>query len=334
VTVATQLLESKTRTWFESSELFKSSELWFVAKSKDLKLNGLPTMYNLPSENKTEEPALDEYHHIQADLLKDCFLLPDYPASQIFTAMDMYLYYDPAHPRWYKRADWFAVVGVPRLYKGRDLRQSYVLWDEGVSPFIVAEFLSSGTKDEDLGLTEEVEGKPPIKWKVYEQILKIPYYLIFDEEDKAGKLRVFKLVDEKYQELTITNNRLWIPELKIGIGVWHGNYEGMTRKWLHWYDANGEWLPTPLERAELRAEQERHQKEQERREKEQERREKEQAELRAEQERREKEQAKLRAEQEHREKEQERREKEQERQAKEKLAAKLRELGIDPTTII
>jgi hypothetical protein len=45
------------------------------------------------------------------------------------------------------------------------------------------------------------------------------------------------------------------------------------------------------------------------------------------------EQAELQVEQERREKEQERREKEQERQAKEKLEAKLRELGIDPTTI-
>jgi hypothetical protein len=29
---------------------------------------------------------------------------------------------------WHKRPDWFAVVGVPRLYEERDLRLSYVLW--------------------------------------------------------------------------------------------------------------------------------------------------------------------------------------------------------------
>jgi Uma2 family endonuclease len=274
VTVATQLLESKIfltplkrkMAWPESSELWPSA-----------KLNELPTMYDLPSENKTEEPALDEYHDIQADLLRECFYLKDCPPDQIFTAADMYLYYDSTHPRWYKRADWFAVVGVSRLYKGVDLRQSYVVWDEGVAPYIVAEFLSRGTKDEDLGHTLQEPGKPPPKWKVYEQILKIPYYLIFDEEDKESKLQVYKLVNKKYRELTITNNRLWMPELKIGIGVWYGSYQGMTRKWLRWYDANGEWLLTPLEQAELQIE--------------------------------------------------------QERREKEKLAAKLRELGIDPTTI-
>jgi Uma2 family endonuclease len=255
-------------------------------------------MYDLPSENKTEEPALDQFHHLQAILLMETFILLNYSAEMIFTAMDMYLYYDQTRPYWYKRADWFAAVGVSHLYRDGEMRQSYVVWDEGIAPYIVAEFLSPGTKNEDLGNVLAVEGKPPPKWKVYEEILKIPYYLIFDEKDKESKLQVYQLVNGKYMEQPVTNKRMWIPELKIGVGVWHGNYRGATRNWLRWYDASGEWLPTPVER--------------ERREKERERREKEQAELRA---------------------EQERREKERERREKEKLAAKLRELGIDPTTI-
>ncbi|MDM8528394.1 Uma2 family endonuclease [Anaerolineales bacterium HSG24] len=235
----------------------------------------LPTMYDLPSENKTEEPALDEFHDLQADLLTESCFLPDYPKDQVFTAADMYLYYDPKHPTWYKRADWFAVVGVSRRYtgrgrgKGRDdgMRSSYVIWEERVSPYIVAEFLSPSTKNEDLGRISEVTGNPPPKWKVYEQILKIPYYLLFDK--RTEQLQAFRLVNNRYSKLDVANNRLWIPEQKVGLGLWDGVYQGITRNWLRWYDTNGEWIPTLLERAELRAEQAQQQLERERQAKEQ-----------------------------------------------------------------
>jgi Uma2 family endonuclease len=77
-------------------------------------------------------------------------------------------------PGWYKRPDWFAVVGVSRLYGGRDLRLSYVMWQEGVRPIVVMEFLSPSTPDEDWGRTQR-RGKQPTKWEVYEQVLGIPY---------------------------------------------------------------------------------------------------------------------------------------------------------------
>jgi Uma2 family endonuclease len=72
----------------------------------------LPTMYDLPSENP-EEPGLpDEFHDLQPELLRLTFYPPDYGADQIFVGSDLNLYYDPRHPGWYKRLDWFAVVGV------------------------------------------------------------------------------------------------------------------------------------------------------------------------------------------------------------------------------
>ena len=69
-----------------------------------------------------------------------------------------------------------AVVGVPRLYEGHDMRLSYAIWQEKVSPIVVVELLSPGTEDEDLGRTVSELGKPPKKWVVYEQILRVSYY--------------------------------------------------------------------------------------------------------------------------------------------------------------
>jgi len=45
------------------------------------------------------------------------------------------------------------VVGVPRAQTQQDLRLSYVIWIEGVVPFLVVELLSPGTESEDLGQT-------------------------------------------------------------------------------------------------------------------------------------------------------------------------------------
>ena len=225
----------------------------------------LPTMYDLPSEDP-EEPGLpDEFHRWQADILCDTCCPPHYPANEVFVASDLNLYYDSNHLNWYKRPDWFVVLGISRLYQEQELRWSYVIWQEKVSPLVAVELLSPGTEDEDLGLTESSLTQPPTKWEVYEQILKIPYYIVFSRY--TDNLRIFRLRGNRYREQILTESRFWIPELELGIGLWFGSVQGCQRLWLRWYDRNGNWILTPEERAEQerqRAEQERQRAEQER----------------------------------------------------------------------
>jgi Uma2 family endonuclease len=211
-------------------------------------------MYDLPSENP-EEPGLpDEFHDLQPQLLSATFRLPDFDRSQVFTGSDLNLYYDSTQTQWYKRPDWFGVVGVPRLYKGTDLRLSYVIWKENVSPAVVVELLSPGTEKEDLGQTEPKPGAPPTKWQVYEQILKVPYYLLYDRY--TNTLRAFILSSDRYQELGLMEPRVWLPELKLGIGLWEGIFEGVPGVWLRWYDSDGNWILTETEQERQRADQE------------------------------------------------------------------------------
>ncbi len=120
--------------------------------------------------------------------------LAAYSRDNCFTGSDLNLYYDVNHPLWYKRPDWFLAVNVPRLYDGKELRRSYVVWQEGKGPDVVIEFLSPGTEVEDLGrfydeaskvpelaLPLNGEGpakpKPSAKLEVYEQYLRVPHYL-------------------------------------------------------------------------------------------------------------------------------------------------------------
>ncbi len=206
----------------------------------------LPTMYDLPSENP-EEPGLpDEFHDLQPELLRLTFRPPNYPAEQMFCGSDINFYYDPRHHYWYKRPDWFAVVGVSRLYENQDLRLSYVMWQEAVRPTVVVELLSPGTEKEDLGLTVRLSSEPPTKWEVYEQILGVPYYIVFDRY--TDELKAFVLTAGSYRQIELQEPKIWMPQLELGLGLWSGTYEGITRTWLRWYDAQGNWILTPSER--------------------------------------------------------------------------------------
>ncbi|MBD1835083.1 Uma2 family endonuclease [Cyanobacteria bacterium FACHB-472] len=203
-------------------------------------------MYDLPSEDP-EEPGLpDEYHEFQPPMLRQTFQPSNYDPEEVFVGADLNLYYDWHHPNWYKRPDWFAVVGVSRLYEGRDLRMSYVMWQEQVSPFVVVELLSPGTEDEDLGRTSQI-GKPPTKWQVYEQILRVPYYFVFSRY--TNEVQAFHLVGGHYESMTPESDRFSVPELGLSLGLWEGSYERINRVWLRWFTQSGEMILTPEENA-------------------------------------------------------------------------------------
>jgi Uma2 family endonuclease len=62
----------------------------------------LPTMYDLPSEDSEDLGLPDEFHDFQPKLLRETCQPTTYPASEIFVAADLNLYYDGRHPQWYK----------------------------------------------------------------------------------------------------------------------------------------------------------------------------------------------------------------------------------------
>jgi hypothetical protein len=182
---------------------------------------------------------------------------------------------------------------VSRFYEGHDLRLSYVTWQEAVNPFVVVELLSPGTEKEDLGRSLRDASQPPNKWTVYEQILRIPYYFVFNRY--TDEFQPFGLTMNEYQPLQPDGLGVWLKEAELGLGLWQGAYQGMERLWLRWYDRDGQWLPTPTELECQRAEQE-----------------KQRAELATQQVEQEKQRAELAS------------------QRAERLAAQLRALGVEP----
>ncbi|MEB3162476.1 MAG: Uma2 family endonuclease [Prochlorothrix sp.] len=208
----------------------------------------LPTMYELPSEEVGDSGLPDEFHRFQAELLTETCQSPWYPGDRCFTAIDLNLYYDPRNPQRYKRPDWFLALDVGVAQRQEALRWSYLIWQEGVPPFLVVELLSPGTEGEDLGRSVRGIDQPPGKWEVYERLLRVPYYAIYDRYE--NQFRLFRLQGMRYEALVLVQGRYWLEELGLGLGVWEGEYQGIQGRWLRWYDQAGHWIPL---RAELLA---------------------------------------------------------------------------------
>jgi len=229
----------------------------------------LPTMYDLPSEEVGESGLPDIFHIFQSQLLRETFQPPNYSSNEVFVATDLNLYFDVNHPNWYKRPDWFASVGVPNLYEDKDLRLSYVVWQEGVTPLVIIELLSPSTENEDLGKTTKIkkssrkgkeEEEIPPKWEAYESILKVPYYFTYDHLTK--KILAFQLSSDGYISfLPNSQGFYYLPDVELYLGLWTGYYEKASTIWLRWYDQHFNLIPTPLERAQAEKERERIEKE-------------------------------------------------------------------------
>jgi Uma2 family endonuclease len=206
--------------------------------------------------------------------------------------------------------DWFYVPNVPPLLNG-EYRRSYVLWKEIVAPLIAIEFVSGdGSEERDATSPFSEDGAKAGKFWVYEQAVRIPFYGIFDA--RTASVEVYELVGSRYS-LVPANERghYPIPPLGVELGIWHHPDRNDGVPWLRWWGSDGQLLLT----GEERAEQEKQRAEQEKQ--------------RAEQEKQRAEQEKQRAEQEKQRAEQEKQRAEQEKQRADRLAARLKELGID-----
>ena len=138
--------------------------------------------------------------------------------------------------------DWFYVPNVSPFLDG-EYRRSYVLWKEFVAPLIAIEFVS-GNGAEERDATPPSETEKAGKFWVYEQAIRIPFYVIFDAW--RDHLEAYQLVDGHYAKMQ-TNQRghYSIPPMGVEIGLKLEN----DVSWLRWWDDFGNLLLTGDERA-------------------------------------------------------------------------------------
>ncbi len=158
--------------------------------------------------------------------------------------------------------------------------RSYLVWEFGKPPDAVVEVVSN-----------KIGGEQTTK-KVKYAVMRVGYYVVYDPElqisDEA--LTIYRLDGLSYRR----HDSLQLPEIKLGLMLWEGEFEGFQDTWLRWTDEQGNLILTGKERAEREVAEKEHERT---------------------------------------EKERERAEKEAALQKAEKLAAQLRALGLDPDAL-
>ncbi len=241
-----------------------------------LKTTNLPPSFpdhtQLPDEDGTFVKNFQE--HPQSIILTDSIgavLQKRHPDGHYCIGQDCGIYWRETDPpeKGAEAPDWFYVPNVPAKLQGQ-IRRSYVLWREHIAPLIALEF-ASGNGDEErdktpLSVSEEGVTTKPGKFWVYEQIMRIPYYGIY--EIKTSKLEMYQLVAGFYQKIEPNERGHYaIPPLEVELGLWQGSYQNQEQLWLRWWDKEGNLLLIGSETAEVerhRAEQERLRAEEER----------------------------------------------------------------------
>jgi Uma2 family endonuclease len=135
-----------------------------------------------------------------------------------------------------KAPDWAYVpqITVPR----EQIQRSYTPHKQGQIPAVVMEFLS----DPDGSEYSNKHTYPPGKWFYYEQVLQVPNYIIFQPD--IGELEIYHLHEHGHYKLRSSdeNNRYWLTEMELFIGVWQGKRENRQGYWLRWWDQDGNLL--------------------------------------------------------------------------------------------
>jgi Uma2 family endonuclease len=209
--------------------------------------DSLPTAAELPDSDDT--PVDNEFQNLIPNLLLAVLNIIWRDRTDWYFGVDMGIYHttddnlrSPIIP------DGFLSLGIER-FKGTKGRLSYVVWEENNQvPQLVIEVVSHSYGEE--------YGE---KLKKYAR-LGVLYYVIYNPDywrrDKHDAFEVYRLVAGNY--VRQAGNRVWLPELGLGIGHEFGQHLGWQREWLYWYNEQGDRYPTPEERAkqaEARAEQ-------------------------------------------------------------------------------
>jgi Uma2 family endonuclease len=214
----------------------------------DITWDPLPADFVLP-----DDPVENIQQSFLAAALTDALEASDRLAPDMLIASNFGLVATVNQKTIVKAPDWLYVPKAFPLPEGT-IRRSYTPHREGEPVAIAMEFLS----DEDGSEYSARPTYPYGKLYFYEQILRVPTYVIFDPI--ALLLEVRCLQDNRYLlQAANEQGQYWIPELQLFLGIWYGSRVGIATHWLRWWDVDGNlllWHSEKAEQARLRAEQE------------------------------------------------------------------------------
>ena len=205
----------------------------------------LPSTLDLPCSDDT--PVDNEDQNLLPNLL--LVLLNSLWAKRMdwFFAVDMAVYHQAGENIKVPIVlDAFLSLGVARKKNGES-RLSYAVWKEGVVPIMALEMVSHKPGDE---YGEKLE--------IYQK-MGVLYYVIYNPKywrrDNHQPFEVYKLEGGQYQLQAA--EPCWMPEIKLGIGRYQGEFGGLPQELLTWFDERDNRHLDAGERAQVEAERER-----------------------------------------------------------------------------
>ena len=119
----------------------------------------------------------------------------------------------------------------------RKEHRSYFIWEFGKPPDLVLEIVSNTVGKEN------AEKRSKYAW------MRVLYYVIYDPRRQVmpDVLTVYRLEGLQYRRQETAQ----FPELKLGLALWEGEFEGRKDIWLRWVDEEKKIVPTGKEQAEL-----------------------------------------------------------------------------------
>ena len=134
-----------------------------------------------------------------------------------------------------KAPDWGYIPAIRTAID--EVKRSYTPQLQGEPLSIVMEFLSDSEGSE----YSIKPTYPPGKWFFYEQVLRVPYYAIFDPA--TGLLELYRLEEGRYEiQDPDQHQRYWIADLNLFLGVWQGDRGNIPGYWLRWWDQSDNLL--------------------------------------------------------------------------------------------
>lgn len=162
-----------------------------------------------PTNLYSDEPPMETHlHMMQLLVLLESLMWHWRDRDDYFASGNLTVYYslDQVKTRDFRGPDFFVVRGVdPRP------RRSWTVWEEGGrAPDVIVEVISETTEQNDRGPKKEI----------YERILRVPEYFIFDPVTEA--LDGFRLDGGRYRAIDADpDGRLASEQLELSLGV-HG----------------------------------------------------------------------------------------------------------------
>ena len=206
----------------------------------------LPTHLDLPETDGL--PMDNDFQPTQAELLTSAIrplLVQLHPNDDYFIGRDVGIYWKVTTPplNGCKAPDWYYVPGT-LPFPIDDYRRSYVMWQEGVPPLLVIEFVSGD------GSVERDDTPGTGKFWVYRRGIQAKYYAIHDPNVKT--LDVYKLDGVEYRLLEPNAaNVVPIPEMGVALGHWAGRLGSHELTWVRFFTFDGKMLPSADERTDL-----------------------------------------------------------------------------------